>query len=395
MKAWAVLLLVAASCVCHAQAQTLAAETKKNYSLFRAIAKCAGAEKALTSTKGAVTVLAPTNEAVTAFLKDMGLTGEQVLGNEALCDELLAYHVLPYKATSDMIKKPNSKAQTLLPTAYVTFNKGPNGVTVTDIQGNTAKVTKADVKVGDAIIHGIDKVLLSDKTFTSLSAALAFHKAHHAKLAAAIEKAGLTSVVADPKTPFKGTILAPTNAAFEAAPALTAAQLKDVLTYHVLPANVPLLAGIRKQKTFATAFKGHDVTFTYAEGTAKNQFGMTRKAAIVGVKDEAGAEAKVVKFNIFAGQGVIHGIDKVLVPKGLAATTEKAAATKDMKKPAGRKLLQGGGAAGATDLTFRQQSALFDTADAIDAAASGQESAGAAANVGESTANQVGIFDGY
>ena len=100
-------------------------------------------------------------QAILAFLKSTGLSAEDVLGQEPLCDALLRYHVLPYEMTSSMIVKKDSLAQTLEPRSYLTANKGPRGVTVQDMQGHVAKVTKGDLKIGEATIHTVDRVLLS------------------------------------------------------------------------------------------------------------------------------------------------------------------------------------------------------------------------------------------
>ena len=103
-------------------------------------------------------------QAIAAFLKSMGLTADHVLAEEPLCDALLAYHVLPYELMSSMIAKKDSTAQTLEPNSFLTFNKGASGVTVTDMQGNVARVGKADIKAGEATVHTVDRVLLSGKS---------------------------------------------------------------------------------------------------------------------------------------------------------------------------------------------------------------------------------------
>jgi len=354
------------------------------------VVRCGKADKAFSNPKGAVTVLAPTNEAITAFLKTLGVSAKDALSNEVLCDTLIRYHVLPYKATAANITKPNTKAQTLEPRSFLTFNKGPGGVTVTDVQGNTAKVTKADFVVGDAVIHGVDKVLLSDKVFPSIAAAVEYHKTKHSALIKALKDAGLLGTLTDAKKPFKGTILAPTNDAFAALKA-TPKDLKSVLLYHVLPEVVVLPQGIDNKKTFATLYTGHSVTFGKTLGTAKDQFGTLRNIAIIDVKSDAGTTAKVVKHNVFAGQAVIQGIDKVLIPNTATAgrkMLEAAAAT--------RQLLQGGGRGGqgADIMDFRQQNSLFDTAGDISAAAGGGSPAAAGA-AGVADSSSVGVFDGY
>ncbi len=117
-------------------------------------------------------------------------------------------------------------------------------------------------------------------------------------LVAAVGAAGLAETLSGPG-PF--TVFAPTNEAFEALPAglldkLLLPENKDVLTkiltYHVVAANVPssdVTAG--KVKTV----EGTEVTIT-TEG---------------GIKVDG---ATVVTPDVAASNGVIHVIDKVIVP---------------------------------------------------------------------------------
>jgi len=385
-------LLLIAACICSVQAQKNLNEAlaQNGHTLFAKIVDCAGATKAFSGTKGKVTVLAPTDAAITSFLKSMGLTAAQALGHEELCDILLRYHVLPYDVKSSMIVKKDSKAQTLDPRSYLLFNKGSSGVTVEDMQGNVAKVTKGDITAGDATVHSVDRVLLSGNVFYSVADALKYHAKQHTELVKALTKAGLIGAVTDPKKPFTGTILAPTDAAFKKLTATpTPDQLKNILLYHVLDKELIFPTGVKSGTSYATLFPGHAVQIKLSKGSVKDQFGQTRAITIADVIPEAGKPARMVKHNVFAGQGVIHGIDTVLIPKlGAAAVTEKA-----MKIiTAGRKLLQRNQ---GTDFDFRNQAGLMDTAGAISDAASGTGSAAAAGAVGSATAYADGMFDGY
>jgi uncharacterized surface protein with fasciclin (FAS1) repeats len=66
--------------------------------------------------------------------------------------------------TAADIKTKDAKAQTLVDGSYLRLNRdGSGGVTAKDMQGNVAKVTKADIHIGKSSIHGIDRVLLSRK----------------------------------------------------------------------------------------------------------------------------------------------------------------------------------------------------------------------------------------
>ncbi len=119
-------------------------------------------------------------------------------------------------------------------------------------------------------------------------------------LAAALKAAGLVDTLKGPG-PF--TVFAPTDAAFAALPAGTVEsllkpenreQLTAILTYHVVPGRYP-----------AARVAGIDSAATVNGGT-------------VDIKADGGTVtvdgAKVTKADITATNGVIHVIDKVLMP---------------------------------------------------------------------------------
>jgi len=117
-------------------------------------------------------------------------------------------------------------------------------------------------------------------------------------LAAALDKAGLVSTLKG-KGPF--TVFAPTDAAFAKVPkadldALLAdkAKLTAVLTYHVVPGNV-MAKDVKPGKV--KTVQGSELTLATSDG------GVTVDGA------------QVVKADIVADNGVIHVIDRVLLPK--------------------------------------------------------------------------------
>jgi len=135
----------------------------------------------------------------------------------------------------------------------------------------------------------------------------------HTTLVAAVKAAGLVDTLKGPG-PF--TVFAPTNAAFAALPAGTVdtllkpenkAMLTGILTYHVVPGKVDaksLMKMIDDGKGTAS-FK------TVAGGTltAKTSGGK------VMVTDEKGGSATVTIADVYQSNGVIHVVDKVLLPK--------------------------------------------------------------------------------
>ena len=135
----------------------------------------------------------------------------------------------------------------------------------------------------------------------------------HTTLVAAVKAAGLVETLKGPG-PF--TVFAPTNAAFAALPAGTVdnllkpenkAMLSGILTYHVVAGKMDAAALTRaiadgKGKVTLKTVAGGNLTATAMGGN-------------VMVTDEKGGSAKVTIADVYQSNGVIHVVDKVLLPK--------------------------------------------------------------------------------
>ena len=135
----------------------------------------------------------------------------------------------------------------------------------------------------------------------------------HTTLVAAVKAAGLADTLSG-AGPF--TVFAPTNAAFAKLPAGTVdtllkpenkATLSGILTYHVVPGRIDSKAIAAKIK----AGKG-TATYTTVQGEPLTFKAMGNN---VTVTDAKGNSAKVTIANVYQSNGVIHVIDKVLLPK--------------------------------------------------------------------------------
>ncbi|QNK67192.1 fasciclin domain-containing protein [Variovorax sp. PAMC26660] len=135
----------------------------------------------------------------------------------------------------------------------------------------------------------------------------------HTTLVAAVKAAGLVETLKGPG-PF--TVFAPTNAAFAALPAGTVdtllkpenkAKLTTILTYHVVPGKLDA-AALTKQ---IMAGNGMASLKTVSGGT------LTAKSSgdKVMITDENGGTATVTIADVIQSNGVIHVVDKVLLPK--------------------------------------------------------------------------------
>ena len=135
----------------------------------------------------------------------------------------------------------------------------------------------------------------------------------HTTLVAAVKAAGLVDTL---KSPGPFTVFAPTNAAFAALPAGTVetllkpdnkGTLTNIPTYHVVAGKWDA-AAISKMIMDG---KGMATIKTVSGGT------LTAKASgsKVMVTDEKGGTATVTIADVYQSNGVIHVIDKVLLPK--------------------------------------------------------------------------------
>ena len=138
------------------------AVNSKDHTTLVAAVKAAGLVETLQG-KGPFTVFAPTN---TAFDKLPKGTVETLLKPEnlKLLQTILTYHVVAGKMNSadiaKAIKAGNGKAtlKTVSGGTLTAWMKGSN-IYLTDENGNSAKVTIADVNQSNGVIHVIDAVV--------------------------------------------------------------------------------------------------------------------------------------------------------------------------------------------------------------------------------------------
>jgi uncharacterized surface protein with fasciclin (FAS1) repeats len=136
----------------------------------------------------------------------------------------------------------------------------------------------------------------------------------HTTLVAAVKAAELVDTLQG-KGPF--TVFAPVNAAFTALPAGTVdtllkpenkTQLTKVLTYHVVPGRLTYAELDKKIR------QGNgSASLTTASGGVL--WVMKNGERNIIVKDEAGAVADITVYDVLQSNGVIHSVDKVLLPK--------------------------------------------------------------------------------
>ena len=248
-----------------------------------AAATAAGLVDTLKS-EGPFTLFAPTDE---AFAKLPEGTVEALLADIPKLKEILLYHVVGKKIMAGDVTK--------IKTAE-TANKKTLSISTNDatVYINNAKVTKADIKAENGVIHVIDSVLIPPKNIVEAAG----HAGQFKTLLAAVKAAGLVDTLKS-KGPF--TLFAPTDEAFAKLPEGTVEalladipKLKEILLYHVVGKKI-MAGDVTKIKT--------------AETANKKTLSISTNDATVYINN-----AKVTIANIEAGNGVIHVINSVLIP---------------------------------------------------------------------------------
>lgn len=288
-----------------------------NFTTLVAAVEAAGLVDALKA-EGPLTVFAPTDDAFAALPEG---TVESLLADPEALASILTYHVVAGKVTADQVVEL-SEAKTL--------NGASAKVTVTEdgkVMIDEATVVATDIEATNGVIHVIDAVILPEASsnaristgnavFAAASGmdaqasmasaqsgtartpiyALA-NKSGFTTLATAIRAAGLQQTLTV-DGPF--TVFAPTDEAFAALPAGTLESLladpealTNILLYHVVSGEVKAADVVTLSE--ATMLNGEKVSISVGDGVMVN-------------------DANVSATDIMAKNGVVHVIDKVLIP---------------------------------------------------------------------------------
>jgi uncharacterized surface protein with fasciclin (FAS1) repeats len=236
------------------------------------------------ATGGPFTVFAPTDA---AFAKVPKATLAALAKHPAQLKAVLLYHVVPGSVTAADVVKLSSAKTLEGSSVLIKVNKG--GVFV-----NQAKVTTPDVMASNGVIHVINKVLIPPKNIVATAKAAG----KFTTLTALLKKSGLAGTLAK-QGPF--TVFAPTDAAFAKVPKATLAalahnkaKLRSVLLYHV----------VKGQVTAAQTMKLR---------SARTLEGASLKIRVKDGRVTVGG-ATVTKADVLASNGVIHVINRVLIP---------------------------------------------------------------------------------
>ena len=273
------------------------AQSDSRFSILVEAVQAAGLTDTLTA-PGPYTVFAPTNDAFSALLGELGVTKDQLLANKPLLTAVLKYHVVAGQVPSSAV--PLGKAINPVGGGFFKIDKVGTNLVITDGRNRTSNIVQADIAASNGVIHAIDKVLLpADKTIVQTAIA----NPDFSILVEAVTAAGLVETL---NAPGPYTVFAPTNAAFaslltelgvtKAQLLANTALLTKVLTYHVVPGlvlkvDVPINTPIK-------TVEGETLTV----------------GPTLAITDQRGRQSNILATDVLASNGVIHVLDKVILP---------------------------------------------------------------------------------
>lgn len=256
-----------------------------------AIAK-AGLADDLNDPKFAYTLFAPTDEAFAAI----GLNSPDAISAVPIekLKSILLYHVLASRVLSTQVPTTYTELVMLSKQkAYII--RRSSGVFI-----NGTPVTSADINAKSGVIHAIDRVLLPP---AGNIVEVAASNPNFSYLVAAVQRAGLANALSGPGAL---TVFAPTNQAFIDAGFTTIAAIQaappsaliPILTYHVAAGRT--FSSDLSNGQMLTMLSGGTTTILLTTGTQ--------------IDGTSSAPSNIIQTDIMATNGVIHVIDRVLLP---------------------------------------------------------------------------------
>lgn len=250
------------------------------------------------STTDNLTLFAPDNAAFVAA----GITSLDGLDKEALTPILL-YHVLGAKVLSTELPA-DGMATTLSSDQMMYLGYLNNGVVL--INGLT-QITGVDMEKSNGVVHTINRTLVppsGDVVDIAVALADMGDDSEFTTLVSLLASDTYSDVTTALKDADNVTVFAPTDAAFaeisETIATLTEEQIRTVLQYHAAPARVfssqlvdGQVIGMLSGETVMVNISTEGVTLTDKSG---------------------GDDAEVIEVNVHGSNGVIHVVDKVLIP---------------------------------------------------------------------------------
>lgn len=252
-----------------------------------------------------LTLLAPTNDAFTAA----GITSavlESLSSNDVA--NILYYHVIPSKIlAADMPAGPNAKVLTFNgDSVFVTKNS--NGVFV-----NGLKVAEADIIASNGVVHTLGTGVLMPAPGNILATAAANGLDSMVKaLNVAATGAGGDPSIATSIANDLLTVFVPSNAAFTAL--LADLALTDITQIPIATLIATLKFHAIEKRMFSSDLTNGNLTMASGGITTITLPSGTSTVTTISGFGNGTNTAKITKVNIVGRNGVIHVIDKILIP---------------------------------------------------------------------------------
>lgn len=269
-----------------------------DYSLLRAAVRRAG--YADTLKRPTITVFAPTNAAFQAagFADTTAISAAP----QADIQNVLRYHIIGKRVEPSAFEQSGGSSEATLGGSPVFLSRRADA----KVFVNAAEVLSSNSQAANGIVYQVNKVLMPP-VGNLLQVAQA--NPNLSLLAAAVRRGGTAVVNALSSTGTPVTVFAPTNAAFQAAgyadtTAIGAAdpqQLATILTYHVVSGRL-----------FSPSLTNGDLT-TLQGGTAT--VAVNGSSVTITGKGNNNTAATVTQADLTATNGVVHVIDRVLLPQ--------------------------------------------------------------------------------
>jgi len=273
------------------------ASAKPELSVFIEAVNAAGLRETVEN-QGSNTVFAPTNDAFNALFAELGTTKQALFADTATLTAVLKFHILGKVMSRDTI--PEGKAIEPIGGGFFKIDGLNNVYTFTDGRNRNGTVISFDSLALNGVLHTLDRVMLPANRNIVQTAAT---KPELATLVAALTAAGLNDTLSG-AGPF--TLFAPSNDAFasllaelgvtQAALLADTTQLRNILTYHVLQSRK--LVDEIETDSAQTTLQGANFRLN-----SNDQ-----------ITDTRGRMANITTADIINTNGVIHIIDKVLLP---------------------------------------------------------------------------------
>lgn len=257
--------------------------------------------------EGEFTVLAPTNAAFESFLSANGFASLDDVPTDVLSNILLNHVITGEVRSSDLAALGAGYSSTNATNAdgdnlSLYFNT-TDGV----VFNGVSSVATADVEASNGVVHVVDAVIglptvvtfaTADPTFETLVAALT--REDHEE--------DFVSLLSSSEEPAPYTVFAPTNAAFgdllsllelSALADIEIGLLEDVLGMHVI-LNANVRSGDLTEGMVVETATEENITISLESGAK--------------ITDPNGFESNIIVVDVQAMNGVVHAIDKVILP---------------------------------------------------------------------------------